>query len=260
MENLNYHKLYTKAVDWVLLHGPKIVLGIVVLIIGQWVIKVIGRWLKTFLHRRDFNPSLEPFLQSLINALLQVLLILGVMQIMGIQMTVFAAGVASLGVAIGLALSGTLQNFACGLLILLLKPFKVGDNIIAQGQDGIVSSIQIFYTIVTTFDNKTVIIPNSKLSNEVIVNISRDGRRRLDIEIKFPYTAEFEKIQEAVKKTIALSEKIIKDPAPKIGVSKFEFDGFVMEIKVWVDALTYYEAKNGFQEKLLQDFKANGIR
>src|SRR3954470_10993697 len=138
--------------------------------------------------RRQLDSSLQPFLLSLLFTILQVLLLLTAMQIIGIQMTIFAALIGGIGVAAGLALSGTLQNFTSGILILLLKPFRVGDIIIAQGQEGIVQSIQIFYTVVVTYDNRDVIIPNSKLSNDLIINISQEGKRRLDLDIKLPYT------------------------------------------------------------------------
>jgi len=166
---LSFHELYTIVVNWVMLNGPRIVIAIVVFIIGQWILRLFRGWIQKLMYRKDVHSSAKPFIESLINVAIQILLFVFVMQIMGVELTLFAAGIASLGVALGLALSGTLQNFACGLLILFLKPFKVGDRIFAQGQDGIVQSIQVFYTIVNTTDNRTVIFPNSKLSNEVII-------------------------------------------------------------------------------------------
>lgn len=181
----NIEHFYDKAYDWIIDKGPSVILGIVLLILGLWLIKLLGKWMQNGMRHKDINPSLRPFLTSLILITLRVLLILTVMQIIGIQLTFLTVLIGGIGVAAGLALSGTLQNFASGVLILLLKPFVVGDNIIAQSQEGTVTSIQIFYTIVKTFDNRTVVIPNGKLSNEVIINISREGSRRLDIEMKF---------------------------------------------------------------------------
>jgi small conductance mechanosensitive channel len=182
---MNLEKFYNRLYDWIIVFGPKLIFGILTLIIGLWLIKVIMRWVHHGMHRKGVDPTAKPFLQSLIGVALRVLLILGVMQILGMEMTLFTALVGAFGVAAGLALSGTLQNFASGIIILLVKPFVVGDNIVTQGLEGTVRSIQIFYTFVTTFDNRTVIVPNSKLSNEIIINISREGSRRLDIEIKF---------------------------------------------------------------------------
>ncbi len=125
----------------------------------------------------------------------------------------FAAIIGAFGVAAGLALSGTLQNFTSGILILWLKPFRVGDNIIAQGSEGTVTMIRIFYTIVTTFDNRTVIIPNSKLSNEVIVNLSREGNRRLDIVLRFEFSVPFEQVKAILEQTIHSQTDLLKEPA-----------------------------------------------
>jgi small conductance mechanosensitive channel len=179
-EPLNFTDLYNIVSNWLLLHGPRIVIALVVFAIGQWLIRLLRTWLQKKLARRKVNTSVRPFLSSMLDVIVQVLLFVIVMQILGLRLTLFAAVVASFGVALGLALSGTLQNFTCGLLILFLKPFKVADCIIAQGQEGVVESIQIFYTVVRSKDNRTVIIPNSKLSNEVIIKIPDVGNPPID--------------------------------------------------------------------------------
>ena len=173
-EPLDFNDLYIIIINWLLLHGPRIIIAIVFFMTGQWLIKLFRRWLQNILIRKKVYSSVRPFLSSMLDVVAQILLFIVVMQIIGLKLTLFAAIVASFGVALGLALSGTLQNFTCGLLILLLKPFKVSDRIIAQGQEGVVESIQIFYTVVKSKDNRTVIIPNSKLSNEVIIKIKED--------------------------------------------------------------------------------------
>jgi small conductance mechanosensitive channel len=170
-EPLHFEDLYNIIANWLLLNGPRILIALVVFIIGQWLLKLFRRWLQGIFRRKKIYTSIRPFLSSFVDVVAQALLFIVVMQIVGLRLTIFAAIVASFGVALGLALSGTLQNFTCGLLILFLKPFKVSDRIIAQGQEGVVESIQIFYTIVRSKDNRTVIIPNSKLSNEVIIKI-----------------------------------------------------------------------------------------
>src|SRR3954452_4412404 len=174
-------KFYDQAYAWILKVGPKILIGVVVIFIGLWFIRLLRKWLTNHLLTKGVTSSIRPFLVNLTITALQILLILGFMQIVGIEMTMFSVVIGAFGVAAGLALSGTLQNFTSGILILLLKPFRVGENIIAQGQEGTVTSIQIFYTILLTYDNKDVIIPNSKLSNELIVNLSQEGKRRLDL-------------------------------------------------------------------------------
>lgn len=252
--------LYDMAYRWLVAHGPSILIAILVFTIGQWVIRFIRKWLHGAMERREISTSIRPFFQSLVLTVLQILLLFVVLQILSVRMTIFTAIVTSFGVAAGLALSGTLQNFTGGVLILLLKPFRVGDNIIAQGQDGIVESIEIFYTVITTFDNRMVIIPNSKVSNEVIVNISRQGSRRLDIEMKFQYGMEQTKVVAAMMESLHTSPDILKDPAPTAGISVFDPDGYKVMLQVWVGALRYNELKLSLQEKLLNDLKRSGIK
>ena len=176
IRRMDFSELYNMMVNWFMVNGPRILIALVVFFVGQWLIKLFRKWLHKVMFRKNVESSVKPFLESLCVAAIQIIFFIFVMKIVGVELTVFAAGIASVGVAIGLALSGTLQNFACGLLILFLKPFKVGDRIIAQGQEGDVESIQIFYTIVRNKDNRTVIIPNSKLSNEVIVKFNEQEK------------------------------------------------------------------------------------
>jgi small conductance mechanosensitive channel len=213
---MNAAKFYDKAYDWMIVYGPRLIIALIVFLAGQWFIRFIKKRSTHSMHKRNVDPTLKPFLRSLIYASLQVLLVLLVMQIIGIQLTVFATLIGAFGVAAGLALSGTLQNFTSGILILLMRPFVVGDNIIAQGQEGTVTDIRIFYTIVTTYDNKTVIIPNSKLSNELIVNLSKEGKRRLDIEVKLPFTADISAIFE--RKTSFCANEIAGTAIPKASI------------------------------------------
>src|SRR5690606_3104645 len=237
---LNSEEFYKKAYSWVLSVGPRLLFALIALIFGQWMIKVFRTWLQHTMQHKEIDPSLRPFLRSLIGTVLQVLLFLAIVQILGVQMTIFSALVGALGVAAGLALSGTLQNFTSGILILLLKPYEVGDAIAAQGQEGIVQSIQIFYTVVTTYDNKTLIIPNSKLSNEMIINLSREGKRRMDMELKFNFGYSFESIKAIIENSIASFEKELpQKPEYRIGVSSLDPDGFKVLINLWVQAHQY---------------------
>src|SRR4051812_19577224 len=213
MVTMNVDKFYDKAYNWILTVGPRILIGIVIVFIGFWLIRLVKKWLNHHLFKRDVTGSIRPFIVNLLTISLQILLVLAFMQVVGIQMTIFAAAVGAFGVAAGLALSGTLQNFTSGILILLLKPFRVGDNIIAQAQEGRVTTIQIFFTVVLTFDNRTVIIPNSKLANEVIVNLSREGKRRMDIELKFSFGIDFNQVKEIIGRSIDAVEGFLKDPA-----------------------------------------------
>jgi small conductance mechanosensitive channel len=257
---VNPEILYNKLYNWILTVGPRLLLAIFVCFIGIWLIRIAKRWLKHAFLKRRVHAAFRPFLISLIVTTLQIILLLAVLQALGIRMTIFTALVGAIGVAAGLALSGTLQNFTSGVLILLLKPFRIGDNIIAQGQDGIVSSIQLFFTIMVTHDNKTVIIPNSKLSNEVIINISRQGRRRLDIEIKFNYGFDFSAIRSTVMQTLKSTDEVAKNPAPSIGVSVLDPDGFKVMIQCWVATNNFEQSKLQIQQKLIESLKQAGMK
>jgi small conductance mechanosensitive channel len=252
-------QFYDKAFNWILDKGPNILIGIVILFIGLWLIKLFSRWMQEGLHKKSVDPSIKPFFISLAVTALRVLLFFTVMQFVGIEMTIFAALIGALGVAAGLALSGTLQNFASGVLILMLKPFKVGDNIIAQGQEGTVTNIEIFYTTVTTFDNRLVIVPNGKLSNEVIINISTQGSRRLDIELKFSYGIDYDEVLKIIESTILNSEDILKTPEHRIGILLLEESGYKVMISIWLNSHGFNDAKLIFQEKLLRALKDGGI-
>jgi small conductance mechanosensitive channel len=257
---MNLNKFYDKAYDWVIRFGPRFAIGLLVLFVGLWLIKLLLNRSHKGMHRKEVDPTLKSFLTSLLGVVLRVLLILGVMQIMGIQMTLFTALVGAFGVAVGLALSGTLQNFASGILIMLLKPFVVGDNIITQGLEGTVTSIQIFYTMVTTYDNRTVILPNSMLSNNMIINISREGNRRLDIDYKFSNAVDIEQAQKVIGDIIDQEAACLQAPARRIGVSQLEPDSFIMAINVWVAAHGFWDTKMRLQQALLQGLKNAGIK
>ena len=251
---------YLKGYNWMLRYGPRALIALLLLFIGFWVITKIKGLLHNSLEKRSIDPSLRPFLLSVSVLLLQGLLVLAAMQVVGVQMTIFAAFVGAFGVAAGLALSGTLQNFTSGVLILILKPFRVGDNIIAQGQEGTVSSIEIFYTIVTTFDNRTVILPNSKLSNEVIVNLSREGIRRLDVELKFNFTVPFQNVHNILEQTINENKELLKQPAFRIGVSSIEPDGYKVMINTWIKPHGFQDIKLQLQQKIIDDLINKGVK
>jgi small conductance mechanosensitive channel len=243
-------KFYDKVYDWALQYGPGLITGIIVLIAGLWVIKQFVKWAGGRMNKREVNPSVRPFL----------MIILWVMQIVGVKMTLFAALVGAFGVAAGLALSGTLQNFASGVLILLLKPFVVGDNIITNGFEGTVISIQIFYTNIKTFDNRDVIVPNGQLSNQVIVNTSREGTRRLDISLKFVNNIDFKQVKQVIGAAIDKCTNILATPEKRIGIGELQPDGYLVIVNVWVDAHGFQDTKMAIQESILQDLKDGGIK
>lgn len=249
-------KFYERFVDWIVHQAPRVLLGILILLLGMWLISQLTRWIKRKIDQKNWDPTLEVFLSNLIVLALRILLILLVIQVMGLQMTLFAALVGAFGVAAGLALSGTLQNFASGVLILMLKPFRVGDQIFTQGQEGEVRSIQLFFTVILTRDYRTVIVPNSKLSNEVIINMSQAGKRRLDLELKVTYEVDFEHAKRVLTDTLNQTSDLFVNGDYLIGIGLLEPDGYRISISVWVDEEGYPDTRLFVQEKLLTAVKA----
>jgi len=256
----DWEKFYDKVYNWLLTFGPRLLLAISIFIIGLWLIRMLSRVIKRVLSNHNFSPSLRIFLQNLVALTLQILLVLMVMQVIGIQLTFFTAIVAGFSVAAGLALSGTLQNFVSGILILVLKPYRVGDNIATQGQEGTATAIQLFYTTVLTFDNKTIIIPNGQLSNNVVTNLSREGKRRLDIDIKLVYSNDIAVVKKLLEDTLGTIQNILPEPPFRIGVSKLENEFFIITVNVWVNAHGFYDMNLLLNEKFIIELKNAGIK
>ncbi|GAB2985350.1 hypothetical protein GCM10027049_24950 [Mucilaginibacter puniceus] len=212
------------------------------------------------MSKREVHSSLQPFFLSLAIAALYVLLIILVLTVIGYPLTVFSTILGGFTVAIGFALSGTFQNFAGGVLILLLKPFEIDDNIRAQGQEGRVTSIQIFYTVLITPDNKTIIIPNGKLFNEVIVNITSEAKRRLDFEIRLGYYVDVDQVKQIMLDTINSTDTVLKQPAVRVGLIGLDADCMRFTINVWVAPGDFLNTKIALQENIIKNLKAAGVR
>jgi small conductance mechanosensitive channel len=251
-----YHQFHV----WLVANGQKYVFGFVVFIIGYLVIRFIKMRLRARMARNSVHSTLRPFFQSLTIIALYVLLILTVFRIIDFELSFLSAIVASFGVAAGLALSGTFQNFAGGVLILMLKPFNVGDDIVAQGQEGCVQSIQLFYTVVMTYDNRQVVIPNGKLFNEVIVNVNREQKRRVDFELKLGYIVEVDQVKGIIEKAIKTFPAIMHKPAPLVGVIALEIDGIRFTVRVWVHTKDFFETKIRLQEKIVKDLREADVK
>ena len=251
---------YTQFHHWLINRGPNYLGGIIIFFIGLWFIRWLRNRLRMRMARRQVHSSLQPFFLSLTITALYVLLVIWVMNIIGWEMTIFTTIIGAFSVAAGLALSGTFQNFAGGVLILLLKPFEIDDSIVAQGQDGKVVSIQMFYTVLITADNKTVIIPNGKLFNEVITNITREGKRRLDIDFKLGFGVDIEQVKGIISESIKAVPNILDEPASKVGVLLLEADGMRFTVRVWVNPAHFLGTKMALQEKIINDLKVAGIK
>ena len=257
---MKLEKFYDESYNWVLINGRNLLIGLLVLFIGLKLIKIITARIRNRMSQREVHSSLQQFFISLVITALYVLLIILVLHILTVPLAFFSTIIGGFTVAVGLALSGTFQNFAGGVLILLLKPFELDDNIVAQGQEGKVISIQIFYTVLLTADNKTVIIPNGKLFNEVIVNVTRQGKRRLDFEIRLGYYVDIDQVKAIIADTINTTPKILKGSPVRVGVVGLDVDAMRFLVNVWVQPADFLNTKIALQENILKNLKAAGVR
>ena len=240
-------------------YGLKLVSALVTLVIGLWVISMITKAFGRLMVKREWDESLRGFLRSLTGILLKIMLLISVISMMGIQMTSFVAILGAAGLAVGMALSGTLQNFAGGVMILIFKPFKVGDYIEAQGYAGSVSEIQIFNTIMKTPDNKTIIIPNGGLSTGSMVNYSAEETRRVDFAFGIAYGDDYDKAKELIQSLIDADGRILKDPASFIALGELADSSVNITVRVWVKASDYWGVHFDMQEKVYKEFPKTGL-
>ena len=248
-----------KLYDIVLNYGPRLLGALLTLIIGMWVISIIRKIISKRFEKKEMEPSLRGFLNSMIGILLKVLLWITVIGMMGVEMTSFIAIIGAVGFAIGMALSGTMQNFAGGVMILLFKPFKSGDFIDAQGYSGTVNEIQIFNTILKTPDNKTVIIPNGGLSTGAMVNFSTEPRRRVDFVFGIGYGDDVDKAKEVLMSLINADSRILKDPEPFVAVKELANSSVNLVVRVWAEAANYWGIYFDLTENVYKTFDKEGL-
>ncbi|MGD1844771.1 MAG: mechanosensitive ion channel family protein [Salibacteraceae bacterium] len=238
---MDIEKYLDKAIDVIVSHGPGIVAALVVLIIGLWIVGRIVNVAKKLMEKRGVDPSLRPFLGSLISVGLKAMLLISVAEMVGIETTSFVALIGAAGLAIGLALQGTLANFAGGVLILLFKPYKVGNLIEAQGHIGVVKEIQIFVTILLSPENKTIIIPNGAISNGDITNYTTAGKIRVDLTMGIAYDADIKTAKETLIKIMENHPKVLKDPAPFVGVAELADSSVNLAVRPFCEPENYWD-------------------
>lgn len=249
------NQLMTIAVEY----GPKLIGAIAVWIIGNWIIKIILKGIDKILSNQKIDDSLKPFLKGIFSALLKVMLVVSVLSMIGIEMTSFIAILGALGLAVGMALSGTLQNFAGSVMLLIFKPFKVGDYIEAQGYTGTVSEIQIFNTILKTLDNRTIIIPNGGLASASMINYSTEPIRRVDWTIGIAYGDDSNKAQEVIKKLCEEDSRILKDPAVYVAVAELADSSVNFTARAWVKAEDYWNVFFDMNKKVYDVFGSEDL-
>lgn len=240
--------------------APKLVVALLVLWIGSLLIKGLARLLGKVLLARGVESTLQRFLHSLVTVSLRVLLLITFIGMLGVQTTSFIAIIGAAGLAIGLALQGTLANFAGGTLILLFKPYKVGDLIETQGVLGNVKEIQIFTTVLTTPENKTAIIPNGAMANGNIINYTGEGRMRVDLTFGLGYGSSIAQAREVLLKVMTDHPQVLKDPAPAVTVSKLNLEGLELAVRPWCDPKDYWDVYFGVYEAGLIALQQAGVQ
>ncbi|MBW4934723.1 mechanosensitive ion channel family protein [Marinobacter sp. F4206] len=250
-------ELMDQAITLTMTYAPKVVLAIVTLIIGMWLINRFIAVLDAKLGAKD--PTLNKFLCGLISAILKILLLISVASMVGIATTSFIAIVGAAGLAVGLALQGSLANFAGGVLVLIFKPFKVGDVIDAQGYLGTVREISILYTIVDTFDNRRVVIPNGQLANSSLTNMSVYETRRCDMSFGIGYGDDIDKAKSVVKFLIEEDDRALTEPAPLIVVGGLGESSVDLTVRAWTKSADLWPFYWDMQEKVKKAFDAEGI-
>lgn len=250
---------WNMAIDLVMTYVPKVLLALIVLLLGLWLINRVLRIMDRALEQAEMDISLAQFLHSLAGMVLKVLLLISVASMIGIATTSFVAVLGAAGLAIGLALQGSLANFAGGVLILLFKPYRVGDFIETQGVSGTVREIQIFSTLIHTPDNKVIIVPNGKLSNDVIINYSKASKRRIEIVVGIGYDDSIDTARRLIQELIDGDKRIDRDPEPLIVVSELADHSVNLTVRVWVDAENLWTVRFQLIEAVKNSFDANGV-
>ncbi len=248
-----------KAVELFMTYAPKLVLAIITLIIGLWIIGTVVNVTRKALQKSKTDKTLVRFITNLISWILKILLFISVASMVGIATTSFIAVLGAAGLAIGLALQGSLANFAGGVLILIFKPYGVGDLVEAQGHLGVVKEVQIFNTILLSLDNKRVIIPNGAMSNGSITNYSAEGQLRVDLVIAIAYESDVPKAKSLLLSMMVENPKVLKEPAPVVAVSELADSSVNLVVRPWCDFNDYWNVYFDTTEKAKHVLEENGI-
>lgn len=260
VSNGNFDTLLNKLISLGVDAGKSILLAVVIYIAGRFIINLINRLVRQMLERKNVDATIQSFLKSFVSILLNLLLVITVVSALGINTTSFAALLASFGVAAGMALSGNLQNLAGGLIILLFKPFKVGDMIEAQGVLGIVKEIQIIHTILQTPDNKEIFVPNGSLSSGSITNYSKMDTRRVDFTVSVEYGTDVEKVTNALRGIADADSRVLKDPQAFIALSGLADSSVNFTFRVWVKGTDYWPVYFDLNKQIYEEFNRQDIK
>ena len=239
--------------------GTNILLAVAILVIGFWLVKMVVKTLKKILRKSNTDESLVSFLSSLLTMVLKVLIVVTSITQLGVEMTSFVTILGAAGLAVGLAFSGTLSNFAGGVMILIFKPFKVGDFVLSQGEQGTVKEIQIFNTYLHTADNKVIILPNGPVANGNITNFTKAERRRVDLVFGISYGDNLKTAKDLITKFIDEDTRILNEPAPFIGVEALSNNSVDISVRVWTDTTDYWNVYYSLNERVYAEFEKAGL-
>jgi small conductance mechanosensitive channel len=259
MEIITIEALTTKYLNMAINFAPKLVAAIIVLIAGLWFIKIAGKLIAKFFDKKDYDVSLETFLQSLINIGLKIVLFVSVAGMVGFPTSSLFAIMGAAGLAVGLALQGSLSNFAGGVLILIFKPYKVGELVTLLDKFGEVVEIQIFNTIIKTYDCKTIILPNGAVSNGVIQNHSREGKLMADLRVKVDFATHIDDLRTKIIAELLKDEKVLKNPAPTVNVIEYAEGGVVLCVRPFATVANFWDVHFKSLENLQKLLRANNI-
>lgn len=260
--NAEVDQLVRTSQTWIPLimeYGSRLALALITLAIGWWLINKVTAKLGKLLSLRNADLALQGFISTLANIIMKVLLFVSVASMIGVETTSFVAAIGAAGLAIGLALQGSLANFAGGVLILLFRPFRLGDWIEAQGVSGTVDSIQIFHTVLRTGDNKTVIVPNGNLSNGIITNYNRQPTRKVVFDVGVDYEADLQKARNVLLDLAKNDPRVHKDPAPQAVVATLGDSAITVSLRIWVNTADYWDVMFMLNEHARDRLKSEGI-
>lgn len=260
LSTMSLDTLVNKLIDLSVSFGSKLLVALLVFFIGRWIVKKLNRLVINILTKRHVEASLATFTKSLVSITLNFTLVIIIISVLGIETSSFIALFASAGVAVGMALSGNLSNFAGGLIILLFKPYKVGDYIEAQGVSGTVKEVQMFHTVLGTVDNKVIYIPNGSLSSGVVTNFSNQTTRRVDWTFGVEYGSDYEKVKQVIESVLAKDSRILSEPAaPFIALTALADSSVNVVVRVWVNSSDYWGVYFDINKNIYATFNEVGI-
>lgn len=257
--HVNVEQVLEKLLNLSIEAGKSILGAVLIYIVGRFVIKYIMRFVTTLLAKRKMEVSVQTFLKSLLSIILNLVLAFAIISKLGVETTSLAALLASAGVAIGMALSGNLSNFAGGLIILVFKPFKVGDYIDAPGGSGTVKEIQIFHTLITTVDNRMIYIPNGLLSSNAVTNYNKQETRRIDWVFGVEYGENVERVRDVLQRIVDADKRILQEPKPMIVLQTLNASSVDILVRVWVKSADYWTVLYEVNELVYNTFNKEGI-